>query len=93
MVWTFYDFCGIGAFKQEELGSKLKSILDISGEELNYYLNQLKHGSDSLVGLEKLWVETVKVIHTMPDTKENYFVFLSEFSKICKGAFRNLEIS
>ena len=82
LIWIFYDFCNLGQFKEEELQSKLEHILPISEDELNHYLNQLKHGEQNPIGLDKLWNEISKIIDTMPKTPENYFVFAKEFSKI-----------
>ncbi len=84
LIWIFYDFCNLNFFKQEELRSKLQHILEINEDEFNHYLNQLKHGDKSPIGLEKLWEEITKIIHTMPNTPENYFVFTREFSKACR---------
>lgn len=84
MIWIFYDFCNLNFFKQEELQSKLQHILEINSNEFNHYLNQLKHGDKSPMGLEKLWEQITKIIHTMPNTTENYFVFAREFSKVCR---------
>jgi len=84
LIWIFHDYCNLGILDGQKEQSKLENILGIDNEEFTYYLEQLKHSSDNPVGLDKLWNEIVKIIHTMPNTQENYLVFAREFSRICK---------
>lgn len=90
MIWILYDFCNMNLFTEEELRSGLGKILEINEQERNGYLHRLKHGSATPVGLNKLWAEIAEVIHTMPNTQENYLVFAREFSRICKETFQSL---
>jgi hypothetical protein len=68
IVWTSFDFVNLGLIKEKDLENKLKGVLPISENELDAYLKKLKHGTENPIGLEKLWNEVVKVIHTMPNT-------------------------
>jgi len=84
MIWIFFDFSNLGIFQEKDLENKLKDVLPINKDELTNYLRKFKHGVKNPVGLDKLWGEVVKVIHTMPNTQENYLVFARDFSKVCK---------
>jgi hypothetical protein len=83
IIWVSYDYCNLGLLEKSKVQSRLADILGIDNETLSRYLEQLIHGSENPIGLDRLWDEIAKVIHTMPNTRENYLVFAREFSKIC----------
>jgi hypothetical protein len=92
IIWAFYDFCSFfNASQKDILKNKLQSILDLSEDEFSYYYKELEHKMEIPLGLEKLWKEITKIIHTMPPTEENYLVFSREFSKICKETYQKLQ--
>lgn len=88
MIWVFYDLTNVGAVKESDIKNKTKNLFEIGEGELTHYLQQLKHRTETPMGLDKLWNEAVKIIHTMPNTPENYSVFARDFSRICKGTFQ-----
>jgi len=88
LIWIFHDYCNLGLLDRQKEQGKLENILGIDKEEFTHYLEQLKHGSENPVGLDKLWNEIVKIVHTMPNTQENYLVFVREFSRICRIALQ-----
>jgi len=87
MIWTFYDLChpSTNFFKQKELQKiTLEHILEINKDEFDHYFNALKHDY-TFIGpwqLDELWQETVRIIHTIPDTHENHFIFAQKFKNI-----------
>ena len=92
IIWVFYDFCSFfNSFQKNEMKSKLQSILDLNEGEFNYYFKELEHEIKIPMGLDKLWGEITKIIYTMPNTEENYFVFSREFSRICREAYQKLQ--
>lgn len=91
MIWVFYDFVNVGVLKQTKVKDAARAILAISEDKLTHYLQQLKHKDKTPMGLDKLWHEVVNIIHTMPNTQENYLVFARDFSRLCKGVFRQIE--
>lgn len=92
IIWTFYDLCGFFKSSQKDtLKNKLKNILDLNDNEFDYYYEKLEHKMEFPTGLNKLWEEVIKIIHTMPKTEENYLVFSREFSGICREAYQKLE--
>ena len=92
MIWLFYDLCSfLDSSQRDLLKSKLQGILSLKEDEFNYYYQELEHEMKVPIGLDKLWKEVIKIIHTMPSTEENYFVFCREFAKICKVTYQNLE--
>lgn len=91
IIWSFYDFCNFFNDSQENiLKSKIRDILDLSEEEFDYYYKILEHKTENPIGLDELWKEITKIIHTMPQTEENYLVFAREFSRICKDAYQKI---
>ena len=91
MIWVLHDFINFSnPDNKDELQDKLQNILGLEKDKFNYYFKQFKHGSKSPIGLDKLWRELIKIIHSLPDTQENYLVFTREFSKICREAYQKL---
>ncbi len=90
IIWAFYDFLNaFGSGNKDTFNkTKLQYILKLERDEFDYYFNQLNHGDKPPVGLEKLWKEIVKIVHTMPNTPENYLVFAREFSGVCREGFQ-----
>jgi len=92
IIWAFYDFCSFSNSSQKNiLKSKLQGILDLNEDEFNYYYKGLEHKMEIPMGLDKLWKEVTKIIHTMPQTEENYLVFSRKFSRICREAYQKLQ--
>ena len=90
MIWVFYDLANFGAIQHSDIKGKTESLLVLTENELSHYLEKLKHGTKIPIGLEKLWDEIVKILHTMPNTPENYFVFAREFSRICRATYQQI---
>ena len=86
MIWIFHDFYNLGLLNRSASKDKLERLLELNEDEFDYYFVQLQHRKQNPIGLDKLWNEVIKVIHTMPNTPENYFVFAREFSRVCQEA-------
>ena len=91
MIWVLHDFINFSnPNNKSELRDKLQNILGLEKEKFDYYFKQLGHGSENPIGLEKLWKELIKIIHNLPDTRENYLIFVREFSRTCKEAYQGI---
>ncbi len=91
IIWAFYDYCSFLENPQKDtLKNILQNILYLKESEFNYYYKKLEHKMTVPLGIEKLWDEITKIIHTIPKTEENHQIFHREFSKICKEAYQKI---
>lgn len=84
IIWILFDLLSFQSSSAEKMEKKMSEILPINSQELAYYLEALKHETGNFLDLKKLWDEVVGIIHTMPNTEENFLVFTSGFSRIVK---------
>ncbi len=90
IIWSFHSFYEAFDNSQESiLKGEMQDILDLNKEEFNYYYKILGHKTKA-PAVNVLWTEIMKIIHTMPQTEENYSIFCGEFFKIWEEAYQKI---